>query len=48
MLDIISILASDWSITEIALHVGCADASHFSHLFRQFVGLSPAAYRKTV
>ncbi len=39
---------TDISITEIALRVGCTDASHFSHLFRQFVGLSPAAYRKTI
>ena len=42
------LIETDTPITEIALHVGCADASHFSHLFRQFVGLSPAAYRKTV
>jgi AraC family transcriptional regulator len=37
---------TDTPITEIALHVGCSDASHLSHLFRKFVGTSPAAFRK--
>ena len=38
---------SDFSITEIALQVGCASQSHLSKLFRQVVGISPREYRRS-
>lgn len=37
--------ASDTPLTDIALAAGFADPSHFSKVFRRFVGLSPAAFR---
>ncbi|HET9787346.1 MAG TPA: helix-turn-helix transcriptional regulator, partial [Pyrinomonadaceae bacterium] len=33
------------SITEIALAAGFYDQSHFSHLFKQHTGLTPAEFR---
>lgn len=38
--------ASDRSVEQIACQVGYSDASSFSRLFRERVGLSPAAYRR--
>lgn len=34
------------NITEVAMHYGFSDASHFSHSFRQEFGMSPSEYRK--
>jgi AraC family transcriptional regulator len=39
--------ATDLSLSEIGLQVGCADHSHFSALFRQYVSTTPNAYRNT-
>jgi AraC-like DNA-binding protein len=36
---------TDWPLIEIAHEVGCADQSHFTALFRQYVATSPKAYR---
>jgi AraC-like DNA-binding protein len=33
-------------LADIALHLGFADQSHFSNVFKQFSGLSPRAYRR--
>ncbi len=39
-------LASDKTLAEIADECGLADQSHFTRLFRRFVGESPAAWRR--
>lgn len=39
-------LASDVSLSEIALDCGLADQSHLTRLFRRLVGESPAAWRR--
>jgi AraC-like DNA-binding protein len=36
----------DLSVQSVASQVGYSDASSFSRLFRQGVGLSPGAYRR--
>jgi AraC family transcriptional activator of pobA len=36
---------SELSISDIALHVGVADASYFSRFFKQHVGVTPQAFR---
>lgn len=38
--------AGDLGVEQIALQVGYSDSSSFSRLFRERVGLSPAAYRR--
>ena len=40
------LLRSSDTITEIAHCVGCADAAHFSRLFRREMNFTPSAYRK--
>ena len=35
------------SVTEVGMEVGIADPSYFTRLFRQHVGQSPSAYRRT-
>lgn len=40
------LLASERSITEIAGEVGYDSYSHFSHIFRREIGISPSAYRR--
>lgn len=40
------LLRSSDTITEIAYRVGCADAAHFSRLFRREMNMPPSAYRK--
>lgn len=39
---------SNLSLSEIADKVGYQDSSHFNHLFKKIVTVTPAAYRKTV
>jgi AraC family transcriptional regulator len=39
--------ATDVSLSEIGLQVGCADQSHFTALFRKYVATTPKAYRNT-
>jgi len=39
--------ATDVSLSEIGLQVGCADQSHFTALFRKYVSTTPQAYRNT-
>jgi methylphosphotriester-DNA--protein-cysteine methyltransferase len=34
------------SLTQIATDVGFADQSHFTRVFKQFVGVTPRAYRR--
>lgn len=36
------------SLTEIAAHCGFADQSHFIRCFKEFLGITPKAYRKIV
>jgi transcriptional regulator GlxA family with amidase domain len=36
------------SITEIMCRVGFSESSHFAHVFRREVGLSPSAYKRGV
>lgn len=38
----------EYSLTEIAYLTGFSDQSHFTRVFKQLKGLSPAAYRKNV
>jgi AraC-like DNA-binding protein len=40
--------ATDVSLSEIGLQVGCADQSHFTALFRKYVSTTPKAYRNTI
>jgi AraC-like DNA-binding protein len=37
---------SDTRLAEIALHMGFADQSHFTRIFKSQTGLTPSAYRK--
>jgi AraC family transcriptional regulator len=37
---------SDWTIKQIAAHLGYVDQSHFTQRFRTHTGLTPAAYRR--
>ncbi|GAB2890799.1 hypothetical protein GCM10027093_27330 [Paraburkholderia jirisanensis] len=37
---------SDWTITQIAAHLGYVDQSHFTRRFKTHTGLTPAAYRR--
>ena len=39
-------LASEASLGQIALECGLADQSHFTRLFRRFVGETPGAWRR--
>jgi AraC family transcriptional regulator len=39
--------ATDVSLSEIGLQVGCADQSHFTALFRKYVSTTPKDYRNT-
>jgi AraC-like DNA-binding protein len=39
-------LASGDSLASIALCCGLSDQSHFSHVFRRYVGASPNAWRR--
>ncbi len=41
-----AVAASDLSFKEIADEWGFYDASHFLHIFRQYYGMTPGAYRK--
>lgn len=34
------------SITEVGIHVGFDDLSHFSRAFRRVVGIAPLMFRK--
>jgi AraC-like DNA-binding protein len=45
--DLASRAMAGFSITQIAMRHGFADASHFSHAFRDAFGLSPREYRQT-
>lgn len=36
------------SLSELAIDLGFADQSHFSRLFRQYTGYSPALYRRSI
>lgn len=45
--DLASRTMAGYSITQIAMRHGFADASHFSHAFRDAFGLSPRDYRQT-
>lgn len=44
--DLSSRSMASYSITEIAMRHGFADASHFSHAFRDAFGLSPRTFRR--
>jgi len=44
--DLASRALAPYSITEIAMRHGFADASHFSHAFRDAFGVSPRAFRQ--
>lgn len=46
--DLSSRAMAPYSITEIAMRRGFADASHFSHAFRDAFGLSPRAFRRSM
>jgi AraC family transcriptional regulator len=37
--------ASSASLSEIAVSAGFCDQSHFSRLFKQYIGVTPAEYR---
>jgi AraC-like DNA-binding protein len=39
-------LTSDMHLSEVALACGLADQAHLCKLFRKFIGLSPAAWRR--
>jgi transcriptional regulator GlxA family with amidase domain len=39
-------LTSDMPLSEVALACGLADQAHLCKLFRKFIGLSPAAWRR--
>jgi len=39
--------ATDVSLSEIGLQVGCADQSHFTAIFREYVSTTPQAYRNS-
>jgi transcriptional regulator GlxA family with amidase domain len=39
------LLATDLSLSEIAVEVGFADQSHLTRWFREFVGVTPGSYR---
>ena len=38
--------ATNQPLTEIARDVGCANAEHLGHIFRQHLGVSPSAWRR--
>ena len=38
---------TDYSILDIALHLGFKSQSHFTTTFKKFEGLTPKEYRKT-
>ena len=40
------LLDTQLSIQEIAVRSGFFDAAHFSHVFKEWYGLSPLEYRK--
>jgi AraC family L-rhamnose operon transcriptional activator RhaR/AraC family L-rhamnose operon regulatory protein RhaS len=40
------LLASEHTITQVAVDLGFADAAHFSRLFRKYAGLTPREYRR--
>ncbi len=40
------LLGTQLSIQEIAVRSGFFDAAHFSHVFKEWYGLSPLEYRK--
>jgi AraC-like DNA-binding protein len=40
------LLDPGWTVTEVAMQLGYADASHFCRLFRKYAYLSPFAYRR--
>jgi len=42
------LIKGDLPLAEIALHAGFVDQSHFSKTFKQYVGATPANYRRTV
>ena len=39
------LLATDLSLSEIAVEVGFSDQSHLTRWFREFVGVTPGSYR---
>jgi AraC family transcriptional regulator len=41
------LIATDLSLTEIALSAGFADQAHFSRVFKERTGLTPSSFRKT-
>jgi AraC family transcriptional regulator len=43
-----SLAATDTSLAEIAISCGFADQSHFTRVFRSFVGITPAVWRRAV
>ena len=36
---------TQYSVEDIAFHVGYASANHFSRIFKKILGTAPAAYR---
>jgi AraC-like DNA-binding protein len=40
------LLGTDWTVTEIASSVGIEDPYYFSRLFKTFMGIPPAHFRK--
>jgi AraC-like DNA-binding protein len=42
------LLATELSLSEIAVEVGFADQSHFTRWFREFVGMTPGTYRWSI
>jgi AraC family transcriptional regulator len=42
------LLKKDLPLTAIALQAGFADQSHFSKVFKSYVGTTPAKYRRSI
>ncbi|GGP27074.1 AraC family transcriptional regulator [Silvimonas amylolytica] len=42
------LLGTEATLAEVAVSCGFADQSHFTRVFRNFVGVSPAAWKRTV